>query len=459
MNHQVNTWIDEHKEELINELCTFLSYKSLPSDTIRDGAPFGLEIQETLDYLLKLSQKHGFHTKDLSGYAGCIDFPMEKKEEMMGILGHLDVVPVDDNWDTDPFTGTIIDGKLFGRGTADDKGPIMATLFAMRAIKDSGIELTKNVRLIVGCDEESGMSCIKHYKKVEQIPDFSISPDGEYPLVNSEKNIFDGYFTASFQSEIRIQSGERSNIVPPLATATLPLELDIVHSIVDEFGDTEQYKYDITTLTTGCELVVHGHACHASLPELGKNALQELLYLLEKMPLSSTDHDMISLLVTAFKKEYYGESVGLDVEDESGRLTLNVGVMNWNEQGFELQLNIRAPLSIDEACLKNAFETAFANSVIQYDDRCHFSQGLYIPEEHNLVQSLLKVYRSFTNDMTPPAKIGGGTYARMLPNAVAFGVEFPGDPMVAHMPNEFMEVEQLILNTKILANAILELTT
>lgn len=458
MNQQLNNWIDAHRELIIESLCSLIKYPSVKNFSSSKEMPFGKDIADCLDYMLSLGKEYGFKTKNLDGYAGIIDSEYYG-DELIGILAHLDVVPAGTGWTFPPFGGTIETEKIYGRGAMDDKGPIIASFFAMVALKECGIPLNRRLRLIMGCDEESGMSCIDHYRDVEEIPTMSFSPDADFPLVNSEKNIFHAYYECKLDSDITIQCGERVNIVPPLATATVPYDADEIKELVDEPMKAAHFEYTLSSINDGTKIEVFGKASHSSHPENGKNALQALIYLLTFLPMKEEDHKIIHLLYDMFKLEYNGASLDLVREDESGTLTLNVGIMQWTHEGFKMQIDIRAPLSTTRKEIEDAINAKISESGITCSPETKFVDGLYVPEDNELAAKLLQSYRDVTGDYRPPLKIGGGTYARKLPNTVAFGIEFPEKDSVMHMPDEYIDIEDLILDTKILAHAMMALAT
>lgn len=458
MNQQLNDWIDLHRNDIIEALSSLIQCPSVKSTEVSEEMPFGKGIADALDFMMSLAGKYGFTSKNLDGYAGFIESE-PYGEELIGILTHLDVVPAGEGWSFDPFGGTIENGRLYGRGTMDDKGPAIAAFFAMLALRECQIPLSRRLRLIMGCDEESGLTCIDHYCKTEEIPTMSFSPDADYPLVNSEKNIYHAFYECSFSSDLTIQCGERVNIVPLTATAVVPFEQDEVFTLADKPMKKIGFEYKLSPVEAGSRIEVFGKASHSSHPENGKNALQALFYLLTLLPLKGKDRDLIHLLYDMFKLEYNGESLGLCREDESGNLTLNVGVMHWTREGFEMQIDVRAPLSVTREEIEGTINNRIAGSGIICGSKTKFVDGLYVPEDSELVVKLLGAYRDFTGDFRPPIKIGGGTYARKLPNAVAFGIEFPEKGSVMHMPDEYIDIDDLILDTKILAHAMMALAT
>ena len=426
-----DNWLEDHKDELIETLRSAVRFRTVEGQA-EEGAPFGRPVKECLELILAKASELGFDAKSLDGYCGVVD--AGSGDETLGILAHLDVVPEGSGWEHDPYGAEIADGKIFGRGTLDDKGPAVASLFALRAVCSSGMKFRRKVRIILGCNEETGMLCLKHYKETEPIPELSFSPDGEYPVTNSEKSILHCTYKASFSSNISMYAGEAPNVVPGYAQA----------QITDENGQ-------IRTVSAS------GKIAHASLPWEGENALQNLLRILKYEELSGKDRVAVETLSDAFKNEYFGESLGLDKQDDSGRLTLNVGMMRWNEDGFELTLDLRCPISLPENYIRERIELGLAATggrIVGWN----YKPGFCIPDDSEIVSKLLKVYINRTGQTgAEPKKIGGGTYARELPNAVSFGPEGYMCEASCHVANEFMSIDQLMMNAKMIADAIIAL--
>ena len=454
MNKTVDNWIDEHREEIISSLQSLLKYRSVNEGTSEEGAPFGRNIEECLEYYLGLAEQLGFSTKNIDGYAGCVD--AGEGEKTMGIMCHLDVVPEGKGWTHPPFGGEIADGNIYGRGTLDDKGPAIAALYALKAICECGLKLNHKVRIIAGCNEETGMNCLKYYKTKEPVPDFSISPDGRFPMTSSEKSMVFGKFKAAFKSELIIKGGTAHNTIPGEAEAIVPFEKATVKKACDEFKKNNDFDYELKELPEGTHLLCLGLQSHAANPHEGRNALQALINTIALLPLEGEDKKYISRLADLMGMYYYGEPFDLDVEDESGRLTTNVGVLDWNENGYVLDLDVRAPIvCITEEDVRNKLEEGMkkAGAELIYFD---YDMGYSIPDDSEFVQTVLNVFKTRTGVTDAlPHHIGGGTYSRMFPMAVSFGPERYMCGSLDHSIDEFIGVEQLIFNTKIIADAIM----
>ena len=236
---KIDRYIDAHQNEMLEDIAALCRIEST-KDSYRAGKPYGLRCAEVLGEALHLGESYGFSINNYDNYVGTID--LNDKEKQLDILAHLDVVPAGDGWTvTKPFEPLIKDGKIYGRGTADDKGPAVAALYAMRAVRELNIPLKKNVRLILGTDEECGSSDIEHYYSVEKEAPMTFSPDASFPVINIEKGHFHGQFSASFEKSgalprmLSFESGVKANVVPAKAWALFEgLEGDAVEALIGQ---------------------------------------------------------------------------------------------------------------------------------------------------------------------------------------------------------------------------------
>ena len=456
MKTQIYRWIDDHKDELVETLRKTVSFASV-SDKAggKPGAPFGQADADCLAYVLGKAEELGFAVKNYDGYCGAVDFG--EGEEQLGILAHLDVVPAGEDWKYPAYGGEIHGGEIFGRGTLDDKGPAIAALFALAAVKAAKPETRRRVRIILGCDEECGMGCLTHYQTVEKDPDLAFSPDASYPLVNGEKTNFGSSYKKSFASSVRFTAGTVSNAVAGKAELLLPVGRAEVEKAIAACGFDPEFKFDLTEEDGKCRLIVTGVAAHASTPQFGKNAIYAALQLMSRLALPEEDLRTAQQLAAVLGFDEHGERLGIDCSDESGRLTTNVGIMNWDESGIErMTMDIRAPNSADMEEISGKLAEAFAKAGLQ-EEHHDYSRGYFIPEDSELVSTLMGIYHDHFGPEGKPEVIGGGTYARHLKNAVAFGPERPGEPALIHMANESIKIKHLIDDAKIYADAILAL--
>ncbi len=429
-------------DEMVSTLQKVITYDTVKS-TPAPNAPFGKGCRDCLDFVLDLAKSWGLDTYDDQGFAGHVDLA-GSGDEILGILGHLDVVPAkeSDGWVYPPFAGQIADGKLFGRGTMDDKGPMIACLYAVKALKESGFVPSKTVRLIFGCDEESGMQCVHHYFANMPKPQISFSPDGDFPVINREKGIFqfDIDFGKIDSNVLDIYAGERTNVVAGKCVTKLAKSVD-----VSAFADLVEEKDDHYLLTT------HGKNAHGSTPQEGVNATWQTFEALHKL----FPNDKAIAFVASKMLDYTGKTWGIDLNDKpSGDLTCNIGVVRVVDGCLKISVDIRFPVTYtcDQMHELLKKQTPFA---VAPD---HISEPLFVPAESFLVETLLSVYDDAMGGKSQPLAIGGGTYSRCLPNCVAFGPLFLGEEQTIHMPNEVISLENLKKMTLIYLDAIQRLS-
>ncbi|NLY79379.1 MAG: dipeptidase PepV [Lysinibacillus sp.] len=454
------TLAKERKEELIQELKQIIQIESvLDEKSATPDAPFGKGPKQALHWLLSKASEEGFLVKNVDNYAGHIE--MGDGEGLLGILCHVDVVPAGGNWTFPPFEGIIKDGKLYGRGAIDDKGPTMAAFLAMKIVKDAKIPLQKRVRLIVGTDEETGFRCVEHYFEKEEMPDIGFAPDADFPLINAEKGIallqFSQIGDMSNSEQLQsFEAGERHNMVPDLAKA-------VVKNVASDFEAQFQqffsnYEEEVSLTKDGEEYIiaVTGKSAHAMEPEKGINAAVELAKFLKSQLQAGASKEFVSFVADVFGN-VYGEPLSLQYEDEmSGPTTLNAGVVSYDpEHGGRILVSMRYsvtyPFEEKITQAQRLTKYPFALDVVSN------SKPHYIPEDDEFIQSLLKVYRHYTGDDSKPLSTGGGTYARTLKKGVAFGSLFPGESDVAHQADEYVVIDNLVKAAAIYAEAIVEL--
>lgn len=443
--------VDKYIDEGILLLSKLLNFKTVLEHFDPKGeAPFGEENKHALKFILDYAKHDGFSTLNDKNYAGHIEFG--KGKEILGILAHLDVVPVDgQNWKTNPFVLHISDEKLYGRGTMDDKGPLVASYLAMKLLKDQGFTPKKRVRLIMGCDEESGSRCLTHYFENNPIPNLGFSPDAEFPLIYGEK----AHMTYNFEGELDNQEiiteficGTRYNVVP--ATASMKLSKDLKKEYLS-FLEKNSYAGKIEKDT----YIAYGKSSHAMVPQNGLNASFILFEFLEEVapsPLSKFFHTYLTF-------DPFGKKLGYDIYDEQMKeLTSNVGVVRIKDRKILIGIDCRVPRVSHEQILKEKIEAAAKTANLEAKV-LSFGGFHYVDPNSFLVTTLMKVYKEVTNDtQAEPITIGGGTYAKFIENAVAYGPMMPGREDVCHIADEYMLLEDFKNAILIYAKAIYELT-
>ena len=435
--------INANFEDQLQATIGLMAIPSVSRGEPKPGMPLGQEVHRALTYALELAKKLGFQdARSLDGYCGVVDYG--QGEETLMIMAHLDVVPAGPAWSSDPFQPEIREGRLYGRGAIDDKGPAVSALYALYAVKEAGIPLKRRVRILLGCDEEQDWACIDRYKQTEPAPTLAFTPDGAYPVVHSERNILHTVYEKKWDapSGLRIRCGTAANVIPGEAEAMLPFDAEPVAA-----------KGCGLLSGSGNMLRAVGRGGHAAEPHLAKNALLALLAALCRQPLEGEDLATVTGLHALLGDDLHGEGFGLDVSDASGRLTLSPDMLHWDAEGARITLDCRYPFSLT---LEQVLEKQDAAFQALGFARIHTknSPGHYVSPDSELVRSLLDIYSKETGRPAKPLAIGGGTYARAFGNAVAFGVEPEEGVAEAHMPDESSGLEEIRFNTVVIAEAI-----
>lgn len=445
--------IEEGKPELIETLKRWIAVPSIKTAAEGD-APFGAEVKRALAIALNDAEKLGFATRNFDNYAGDVRMgPLGV--DPLAILAHLDVVPVGDGWSVAPFEGVIEGDRMIGRGTSDDKGPAVAALYAMHALRQAGILLKREVRLILGCDEESGWEDMAWYKDHCDMPRSGFSPDASYPVINTEK----GGLALELRAEpakdglrvIRCHVGERRNVVPGAATALIEGDADFCDRI-NRLAKEMTLNVAATVAEGGLLLTATGVNGHAAYPENAHNAIGELLLMLRALGVTGP----LKVLADTVGLEYNGMGLGIACSDRtSGALTCNLGIIRYDESGLYAVLDIRYPLLANGERIAQTVRDTLRGEInvetISLKDPHHVSPN------SPLVVELLNAYHEETGRQRECVATGGGTYARCLAEGVAFGASFPEDEDVAHQANEYMTLDTLMLNVRIIARAIVKL--
>lgn len=410
--------------EMIEALQKLVSFQSIAKEEGPEY-PYGKEVHRAKEYVLNLAKSFGMRVTDIPGKYAYIE--IGEGPRLIGILSHLDVVPAGDGWTQDPFGGEIVDGKIYGRGTTDDKGPTIAVLYAMKALKEK-TTLPARIRLILGQTEENGeWRDIEAYTEAEEIPECGFTPDGDFPAIQNELGAM------VFQVEMpRAESGFREG-----EGGTAPNMVPAHARVKTEFGSYE----------------ASGKACHGCAPWLGVNGISALM---EKVHRAEPENRFAEMYADLIGKTIYGEKLGIAAEDESGKLTLNAGLLEVGADKVTLMVDIRYPAKKNPDEISGSLVRQFSS----YGASCecvYQVRPLYTPSGSPVLNALLSAYREVTGDESRPISIGGGTYAKAMPNMVAFGPNFPGHENREHMEDEYILVDDFLKLEEIYERALVYL--
>ena len=453
------------RQEMIDAISRLVAVKSVKGDA-EPGKPFGPGPVAALAEGLALAGEWGFAVENHENYVGTAD--LNDKETRLHILGHLDVVGEGTGWATDPYTCVERDGMLYGRGVSDDKGPVVCALLAMRAVRDLGLPLSANVRLVMGTDEESGSGDIAHYYASHPYAPFTFTPDADFPVINIEKGHYHPDFGKTWTEETALprvtslKGGFRQNVVPPEAQCVIAgLSAGEVEPLAAQVAAATGTPFTVTDGANGVTVHCAGRNAHAASPDGGLNAISALLELLSRLPLADCESTRaLRSMQTLFPfGDTRGKALGIASEDaESGPLTLNLALMTLTGTGFTAKFDVRFPLSSNEENCRKACEARLAAHGIAVTGNPEMTTVHCVPGDSQLVTTLLRCYETYTGARdAKPLAIGGGTYVHDIPGGVAFGCQFPGFDPKMHAPDEQACVDQLLCSCKIFAQAICEL--
>ena len=451
-----------HKEDLLKDLFDLLSVRSIIGTDITEETPFGSGPREALDLILSFGKRDGYKTKLVENKAGHIE--VGEGEELFGILGHVDVVPVvEADWTSHPFKPEIRDGKIFARGSLDDKGPTMAAYYAVKLLDKLGVKWNKRVRVIVGSDEETGFRCVEAYFKHEEQPASGFTPDAMFPLVYAEKARATFDHKLKFVDEdgdynyklVKFNGGQVLNMVIASAKAELVGEVSDIKEKFENFLAKEKLEGEVTVEDT-IKLTLKGKAAHGSTPQYGINGATKLAEFLSTLGLDNNGKNFVDYIVEKLANDPFGEKLGINyADDEMGEATYNYGILEYD---LERKIGVvstdcRHPKKFDLVDRLNGINVDNIDIEVTSTKEAH-----YVPKDDELVTTLMDVYRKHTGDTKNDAFVlGGGTYARCLKKGVAFGLLFPGKEDTMHQANEYLEVEDLLLATAIYAEGIYKL--
>lgn len=462
---KLDAYIESKKDEMIEDLMTLVRIDSQRGPA-SEGKPFGEGPAQAIAAAEALIRKYGFAATNYENYVVAGDF--SEHEKALDVLAHLDVVPVTEDWTvTQPFEPKLVDGRIYGRGTADDKGPAIAVLYAMRAIKELGIPMKKSVRLILGADEECGSGDLAYYYAREQEAPYSFTPDADFPLINIEKGRFEAEFSAEFPQEearayvVSFLSGDKANVVPARASFVLAgISAEQAECAAKEVSAQTGVAFTVTETADGCVRVeAKGVAAHASTPEEGKNALTASLLLIAGLPLDETKGQkaLCGLQKLFPHGDTCGKAAGIFREDqESGALTLCFSILEYTPKRLSGVFDARLPIGCtkDNTSIPVGQQLADCGIALASDE---LRAPHCVPGDSWFVRTLLGSYERYSGIKGEPLSTGGGTYVHDLERGVAFGCMVPEVDNHMHGDDEFMTVDMLLMSTKIFADAIIKI--
>jgi dipeptidase D len=463
-----------YRDEIIKETGHLIGFRTFATDVPNRQNP---EFIRQKEYLRSLAEKLGLHFNDVDGYVQEIwigDGPGS-----FGLMSHSDVQPVNlSEWTNDPWSGEVINGSIWGRGSVDDKGPIVAIMYGMRALLDSGFPLRKKILLLVGTDEESANEDVSTYLKTNAAPDKTIVVDSNYPVICAEKGWCGAWLELPLSSTlpagdglavVSLESGFSPSIVPETATAMLVAvggNVDQYVPVIKKKGkdfaqERAGAKFSIGLQSDTLVIIAHGKSVHSAAPETGHNALTDLLVFLDHSvkPLRNEYTLMANFASTYIGFELNGEKLGIRHHDSfMGDVTVSANMFQKTDSTVMFMFNFRIPKGISKDRIMRELQSRYdafgKKHGVQLSVRHYISTPLYNDPEGPFVQRLLGIYNSVTGEQRMPESIGGGTYANRIPNAVVFGPALPDEEYLGHQPDEHFKISTLVKNIEILTHTM-----
>ena len=452
-NERIDQFVQAQRENILRDIGRLVAVPSVEGPAA-PGAPFGPGPRAALDEALAIADELGLTPGEGEGHIGWADVPGAEKEKYLATITHLDVVPQGNGWDADPFTLRVRDGWLLGRGVADDKGPSVLCLYALKFLKDEAGPLRYPVRALLGCNEETNMQDVTWYNAHEKPPVFCFTPDAEFPLCNGEK----GQFEADLLSPVLngdildFEGGVARNAVPDRASALIRAELAALPAAEGITLEPE---------AGGVRVRGWGKSGHAAMPQGTVNAIGLVVdYLLANGIGNEAERAFLQLL---HKLHSAWDGTGLGIQADDGLfdpLTVVGGVICMENGALRQTVDCRFPTSTNGEVLEAALRKAAGDAGTVCMD--HVNEPFYIGVDAAPIQALMAAYCQVTGEEARPFTMGGGTYARHFPLAVSFGPEdqnavLPDFAGPMHGANEGANFEHLLAALKIYILALLKL--
>lgn len=445
MEAKIKNIVNENRRDMIESIKAAVRINSvMDENTATESMPFGKGVDESLRKTLEIAESLGFKTVYKDGYYGYAE--IGEGEELIGILGHIDVVPIGDEskWKFPPFSATEEDGYIYGRGTQDDKGPTIAAMYAVKALLDAGVKFGKRVRFIIGGDEENLWRCIAKYtENGEEIPSMGFTPDSSFPVTNAEKSLVQFYLRGKGSKDLSLNISGALNAVPGVANYTGELADKLAEKL-----DELKFEYE----KDGESITVIGKRVHAASADKGVNAIERLCKALYEIGVK----DDVVRFVAELSDSVGSKILPNCVDDVSGTLTLNLGELIINEKESKIGFDSRVPVKFTIEDLENAVKENAANYGLEFEEFDRL-KSLYVPADSELIKTLVSVYEQETGLEGTPKSSGGATYAKAIDNCVAFGAMFPFDEKTEHQENERVNIKNMIKATEIYALSVYRL--
>lgn len=464
MRAELSQYIDGHKDEMVRSLQEVVTVRSVNAPP-QPGMPYGPACARMLEQILATCRAMGFETVNVDNHCGYAQYGTG--DEVVMVFSHFDVVAEGEGWLYPPFSGEIHDNCVWGRGTLDNKGPGIASLYGLRAIRENGLPVKRQIRMVFGIDEESGMRDAQYYLQKCGAPLLGFSPDAQFPVSFAERPNSQVYVAKTMSGPcpglprlIEMHSGPGENIADRCTAVVEAADETAVQDILerlDRFSEKTAWQLSATAQGTRITFDSKGVTGHPYTPRLAQNAISQLIMFLDRIGLVGEAGEIIHAFKEKIGMEYYGESLGIDKEDISGWLTFSNTNFDLDEENFAATFKMYRPYYYPLEEIVAQIEKAFAPQSIRVV-RSRTSPGVMRDRNSPLIKILRKAYEEHTGLDSTPRSVGG-TYSKYIPTICGFGAIFPWGTDYCHVPNERMNIDDLVLMAKIYGDAMYALAT
>ena len=461
MRQRLQGWIAAHRAEMLRDLAALVAVPSVAKPG-KDGLPYGAPCREALRRAEGIARRLGFCTELRDDAVLTVQW--DDRPVHFAVLSHLDVVPAGEGWTTDPYTLTVDDAALRGRGVTDDKGPAVAALYAMAAVRELCPALPCGVELWLGTAEEIGSPDLKRDLLTHPMPPYVITPDAVDAIVVGECAKYRPGVSAAWERSdalprvTHLQGGRVRNAIPAEAEAVVAgLTADEVRPIAEKWSAQTEVAFTLTDSPEGLAIRASGRGAHIGKPYLGRNAQTALVELLAKLPLADCGSARaIRAMAKCFPyDDPHGAALGLTVADAvMGRCRINATTCTLHEEGVALQFDGRGGALATEENFARVIDRALTDAGFTVE-KSEMDAAHFVDPKAEIVQEMAQLWRTVHGAEPAVVSMVAGSYAHFVEGAIAVGRAAEGIDCRIHKADEWLPQADFERLTELLALSML----
>lgn len=436
MKFDIEKIYKEKEQEIIDTIKEFVAIESFyEEETKTEQKPFGQKISNIFEFVKRKCAQNNIICNNIDGYALEIILGQDTKEDF-GILAHLDTVPVQENWDTNPFELTLKDNWYYGLGSSDDKGPSAILFVLIKYLNELNLNYKRQLKLVLGGSEERGFECLYHYFDKKPQMSFGVSPDADFPVINFEKSAYNFTISKTYPQTtpnditiLSVNAGTALNVVPQytkvnLITSNDDISSNLVNLLVKEGINYSQNENNFA-------ITFEGKPSHGMQPHLGVNAIYKFINFIKNFNLDSNFKSFVNDFKKTLLDDVNGKKLNIYDENKYGNTTNNLGIFTYDNNHVSFVCNIRFTNAFEVENVISTVKNAFAAYNVEVSGKPYH----YVSEDSFIFKQTKLAYETVTKKDFVAQATGGGTYARMLKNGLAFGPSVDEDTNM-HQNNE-----------------------